>query len=131
MSIGWTAANSPTDGVMIRALRALTVARAEGTRLERHDGLLGLVLCRGTRQGGQPISADRLSQRRAVTSVIRTCCGCRLPYDGDCRGMAIEVQQVLGQNARDLVGLSDCATQPVRQSDDVRTGPAELLDLGS
>src|SRR5579859_1564928 len=116
---------------MIRALRALTVARAEGTGLEWNDRLLGFVLCRVTRQDGQPISASRLSQRRAVNAGIRTCRGCRLTYDSDGRRMAIEVQQVLGQNARDLVGLSDRATQPVRQSDNVRTGPAELLDLGN
>ena len=45
--------------------------------------------------------------------------------------MAIQVQQVLGQSARDLVGLSNCSTQPVRQPDDERGGPAELLDLGN
>src|SRR5947207_14968699 len=101
---------------MVRALRALTVARAEGTCFEWDNGLLGFVLCRVTRQGGQPISANRLSQRRAVNAAIRACRGCRLTYDDDRRGMAIEVQQVLGQIARDLVGLSDCSTQPVGQS---------------
>src|SRR6266851_3479542 len=116
---------------MIRALRALTVARAEGTSSERNYGLLGFVLCRRTRQGGQPISADRLSQRRAVNGGFRTCRGWRLPHDDDWRGVAIEVQQVLGKNARNLVGLSDCSTQPVSQSDDVRAGPADLLDLGN
>jgi hypothetical protein len=116
---------------MIRASRALTVARAEGTCLEWDNGLLGFVLCRGTRHGGQPISANRLSQRRAVNAGIRTWRGCRLAHDGDRRGMALQVQQVLGQNARDLVGLSDGSTQPMSQSHDVRAGPAELLDLGN
>src|SRR6266568_7116146 len=66
--------------VMIRPLRALTVARAEGTCLEWNDSLLGFLLCRGMRQGGQPVSADRLSQRRAVNGGFRTCRGCRLPH---------------------------------------------------
>src|SRR6266508_3275944 len=113
--------------VMIRALRALTVARAEGTCLERNDSLLGFVLCRIPRQGGQPISANRLSQRRAVNRGLRTWRGCRLPYDGDRRGVAIQVQQVLGKDARDLVGLLHRRSDSVGQSDDVRTGPAELL----
>src|SRR5438128_1058931 len=114
--------------VMIRALRALTVARAEGIGSESDDRLLGFVLCRIPRQGGQPISANRLSQRRAVNGGLRTCRGCCLTYDGDRRGVAIQVQQVLGQNARDLVGLSHRRSDSVGQSDDVRTRPAELLD---
>src|SRR2546430_631854 len=48
-----------------QGLRALTVARAEGTCFERHDCLLGFVLCRIPRQGGPPISANRLSHPRA------------------------------------------------------------------
>src|SRR5216683_5919431 len=112
---------------MIRALRALTVARAEGTSSERNYGLLGFVLCRGTRQGGQPISADRLSHRRAVNGSTRISSGRCLPYDSDCRVMPIQVQQVLGQGARDLVGLPNGSTQPVRQSDDVPGAPADLL----
>src|SRR5579859_492400 len=115
----------------IRSLRALTVARAEGTRSERNYGLLGFVLCRFLRQGGQPISANRLPQRRAVNAGIHACRGCGLTYDGDCRGMAIEVQQVLGQHARDLVGLSQRRSDPVRQPDNERGGPAKLFDLGN
>ena len=57
--------------MMTRAYELWLLLRAEGTCFERHDGLLGFVLCRGTRQGGQPISADRLSQRRAVNGGIR------------------------------------------------------------
>src|SRR5439155_11286972 len=96
---------------------------------KRHNSLLGFVLCRVSRQGGHPVSAQRFPCRRAVNSGVLTCSGRRLPHYCDRRGMAIQVQQVLGEGAGDVVWLSNGSTQPMRQSDDQRA--AELFDLGN
>src|SRR6266542_3475655 len=115
--------------VMIRALRALTVARAEGIGFELYDRPFGFVLCDVMREGSQAVSADGFPHGSALNGGVLTRSSRCLSHDGDRRCVPIQVQQVLGQGARDFVGLSQCRTDAVRQSDDKRRGPAELLDL--
>ena len=101
MPIGWTA---PTVHQMgdDQGLRTLVVVAAEGTGLERNHRLLGFVLCRVVRQGGQPISANRFPRRRAVNACMGTCTSRRLSHDGDGRGGRAGGGRLLGGSRSDI-----------------------------
>jgi hypothetical protein len=82
----------------------------------------------------QPVWVDVHSlpgARSTLLPIWPLAAGALFPHPSDFRGVAIQVQQILDECARDLVRLPNGFTQPVRQSDGEGGGPAELLELGN